>query len=469
MTATVTGGGPATGGAATGGVTATGGTATGGTATGGGTAARRAARRRRFSFPRASTTPGKVRLIRLGLVIACLAWGALAALMVGQHASAARDAASVSEPLSLDAQQMYQSLADADVTASTGYLYGRIQPFQGRQRYEHDIAVATADLKAVTAANRASGDSAVSGSLSTLSTELPVYTGYVEDGEIYNSLGYPAGASFIQVASEEMHLRLLPAARAVYAQENARLTAASAQATGLPLAVLTLAVGLAVGFFLYRSQRWLSRRTHRTLNVGLLLASVAGAVALVWLVVALASGRADLLQATGHGSRPAETLAQADIAALQARGDETLNLISRTGDADFQQDFRAAQGTFSALLATASQQSTASAADPIAAARRDASAWFTVNQRAQALDKVYDYGAETRLVIGPGPDTAGTLFGHLEDDLDAALRAGQAVFAGHAAAGADAFTGLEAGIVVLALVMVVGSVWGLSRRLAEYR
>ena len=37
------------------------------------------------------------------------------------------------------------------------------------------------------------------------------------------------------------------------------------------------------------------------------------------------------------------------------------------------------------------------------------------------------------------------------------------------AAGSDAFTGLEAGIVVLALVMVVGSVWGLSRRLAEYR
>ena len=35
--------------------------------------------RRRFAFPRASTTPGKVRLIRMGLVIACLGWGALAA------------------------------------------------------------------------------------------------------------------------------------------------------------------------------------------------------------------------------------------------------------------------------------------------------------------------------------------------------------------------------------------------------
>ena len=37
------------------------------------------------------------------------------------------------------------------------------------------------------------------------------------------------------------------------------------------------------------------------------------------------------------------------------------------------------------------------------------------------------------------------------------------------AAGSDAFTGLAAGIAVLALVMAVGSAWGLSRRLAEYR
>ena len=36
----------------------------------------------------------------------------------------------------------------------------------------------------------------------------------------------------------------------------------------------------------------------------------------------------------------------------------------------------------------------------IAAARRDASAWFGVNQQAQKLDKALDYGAETRLVIG---------------------------------------------------------------------
>jgi hypothetical protein len=115
------------------------------------------------------------------------------------------------------------------------------------------------------------------------------------------------------------------------------------------------------------------------------------------------------------------------------------------------------------------QQSSASAAGSIAAARQDANSWFAVNQQAQRLDKALDYGAETRLVIGSGPGTAGTLFGRLEADLDAAIHAGRATFAGSAAAGSDAFTGLEAGIVVLALIMATGSAWGLSRRLAEYR
>jgi hypothetical protein len=423
-------------------------------------------RRRRIGLPRASTTPGRLRLIQAALVAVCLAWGALAAFTVSQHASAADNVAGSSEPISLDAQQMYQSLADADVTISTAYLYGRTGPYADRQRYQHDIAVAAADLKAVTAA---SGASSIGASLSTLSAALPIYTGYVEDGEIYNSLGYPAGGSFIEVASEEMHLTLLPAARSVYTQENAQLTRASAQATGLPLTIIAIVAGLVTAFFLVRTQRWLSRNTHRTVNAGLFLTSMAILAALIWLVVALASGRSDLLQATGHGSTPAETLAQADIEALQARGDETLNLISRSGDADFQQDFRAAQARLDTLLPIAAAQSNAAGAKQVAAARSAATSWFAVNRQAQALDAVYAYGAETRLEIGSGPGTAGTYFSQLETDLGAAINTDQGVFAANASAGADAFTGLEAGVIVLALLMALGCAWGLSRRLAEYR
>jgi hypothetical protein len=437
--------------------------------------------RARGRATRASTTPGKLWLLRVGLVAACLAWGVLATLTVIQHATAAHDVSATDESLSLDAQQLYRSLADADVTVSTGYLYGRIEPYADRQRYQRDIATASADLKVATAAGANSG---VGASLSTLSAALPVYTGYVEDGEIYNSVGYPAGGSFIEVASEEMHLTLLPAARSVYAHDNAELEAASAQATGLPLAIVTLVAGLALLVLLLRAQRWLSRRTHRTLNAGLFLASLVTVAALIWLVVALAGGRSDLLEATQHGSSPAQTLAQADITALQARGDQTLNLISRTGDADFQQNFHAAQAALSADLNSADlnsadlnsadlnsagAQSAVGGTAPIASARRAATAWFAVNQRAQQLDAAHDYGAETQLEIGSGAGTAGTLFGQLESDLDSAIHADQAVFASNAAAGSDAFTGLEAGTVVAALVMAAGCGWGLTRRLAEYR
>ncbi len=422
--------------------------------------------RGRRRFLRASTTPGKLRLLLVGLVATCLAWGALAALTVSQHASAADAVVATDEPLSLDAQQIYQSLADADVTVSAGYLAGRTPPFEDRERYQHDMAVAAADLKAATAA---SGNSSIGASLAALTQGLPVYTGYVEDGEIYNSLGYPAGSSFIEVASEEMHLTLLPAAHSVYAQENAQLKAASAQATGLPLAVIAVAAALVLGFIFYRTQRWLSGRTHRTINTGLLLASAAGIAALVWLVVALASGRGDLVEAGTHGSGQAETLAQADITGLQARGDQLLNLVSRDGDADTLNLFAADQSSLDTLLADASTDSTAAAAREVAAARSDADAWFAVNQRAQALDKANSYGAETQLVIGQGPGTAATLFGKLSGDLDAAIASNQAVFTSNADAGQSAFTGLEVGVIVLALGMAVACAWGLSRRLAEYR
>jgi hypothetical protein len=49
------------------------------------------------------------------------------------------------------------------------------------------------------------------------------------------------------------------------------------------------------------------------------------------------------------------------------------------------------------------------------------------------------------------------------------IRTGQATLADSAAAGSGAFTGLEAGVAVLALIMAIGSARGLSRRLAEYR
>ena len=94
------------------------------------------------------TTPARLRLLLALLILLCLAWGALAALTADQHASAAADVVAVSEPLSLDAEQIYTSLSDADAIAASAFLAGGLEPAEARQRYQADIAQAAVRIEA---------------------------------------------------------------------------------------------------------------------------------------------------------------------------------------------------------------------------------------------------------------------------------------------------------------------------------
>jgi hypothetical protein len=408
------------------------------------------------------------------LILASLAWGAVGAWTVIQHASGAQDVVNTSEPLSLSAQQMYQSLSDADVTATTAFLNGRYPSLSSQQRYAADVVRAGNDLSRLTQAAAASNRQLFA-SLDAVSSGLPTYTSDVKAAQDQYSLGYLlTGGSFMQVATEEMHLTLLPAAQAIYAQENAGLRAASARATGLPWIVVVLVLAIAIAFVLFRAQRWLWRRTHRRVNYGLLTASLVLVVGVLWLVVAFALARSDLHQGVGHGSSPAETLAQASIDAQQIRGDEIVNLISRSGDAPFVQDFNSVRGKLGpgtgTLLSDAVASSPSGAGTLWAtAAARDVQSWYRVNEQAYALDKAANYPAETLLVTGNGASGSTAGFTRVETDLSNAIAADQVIFHGNATAGENAFSGLEAGIIVAAVLMALGCAWGLSVRLAEYR
>jgi hypothetical protein len=277
----------------------------------------------------------------------------------------------------------------------------------------------------------------------------------------------------MQVASEEMHLTLLPAARASYAQENAALTAASAQATGLPWIVVVLILAIALAFVLYRAQRWLSRRTHRVFNIGMLAATVALVVSAVWLLGSFVVARTDLQRAVGRGSVPAEALAQAAIDTQQARGYQVLNLISRSGDTTFVKDFQAVRARLGpgpgTLLAAAASSSSGAGAHWATAAGRDLRTWYTVIGQAYALDGKAQYTTETALVIGPSATASTAGFARVEADLSKGIGADDAVFHSNATAGRNAFTGLDVVIVLAAVLIAAGCAWGLSRRLAEYR
>ena len=432
-------------------------------------------RRRNRSRLGGGGTPSVLQLLLISLVAASLVWGVVAALTVAQHASAASEVVSTSEPLSLDAQQMYQSLADADVTAVTAFIAyppgGPTQePLGVRQRYLADIASAGADLAALRSAGGAANSGQLSRNLTAISAGLPLYTGFVQQARTWTEGGFPStGGSLMQDASEEMHLVLLPAANAIYTNENTALTGASAQATGLPLIIVTVVLAIVIGYVLLRSQRWLSRRTHRTINPGLLLASAAIVISTLWLIAAFSAARSDFGKGLGHGSTPAEELAQAGIAAQAGRGDQVLNLISRSGSSSFQQAFASEQAKIGPGNGTLLAAAVANSTGNVSPAEQDAKTWYTASARVFALDVAANYAAETQAVIGTGSGSSAADFARLEHDLRQAIASDQVVFQSNASSGSGAFGGLEVGVIIAALLMAAGSAWGLSRRLAEYR
>ncbi len=349
-------------------------------------------------------------------------------------------------------------------------MSGGLEPLALRTRYEADIRRAAQRLEAATAA--AGRSAATTSRLATLAAALPVYTGLVETARADNRLGLPLGAAYLREASGLVRATLLPAARDLYAQENAQLAAADRQATALPYAALALAIIASV--LLFGTQRWLARRTKRMLNPGLLIATVVMLAALIWFGSALAVARGHLIVARDDGSAPVEAMARADIAVLQAHADESLTLIDRSGDDSFERDFvslakRLGPGRGSLLTDAAFAAKASPGAASAAAAVRVASAWFTAHRRVRALDDGGSYAAAVRLALGNGPADSAVLFGRLDIDLTRAISADQASFRSAATAGQDALAGLEAGMVALGLLMAAGCTWGISRRLAEYR
>jgi hypothetical protein len=429
-----------------------------------------------------ATTPARLRLLLALLILLSLAWGVLAALTADQHASAAADVVAVSEPLSLDAEQIYTSLSDAGATAANAFLAGGLEPTKARQRYQADITQAAIRIEAASALvgssaartqlpghltkQASAAGTAVGDDLAILSGQLPAYTDEVGTARADNRLGLPLGAAYLREASGLLRGTLLPAASDIYTRESTLLTSASAQATGLPLIVVAAIAGLGLGYVLFRSSRWLSRHTHRVVNYGLLLVSLAGLVSLVWLVAAFVVGRGDLLHAQQQGSAPAQAFARAEVAALQAHADESLTLIDNGGDDSYQKkDYLAQQkllGPGPGTLLAAVQAAGGPGSDVAAQAR----AWYQAHAALRAKDNGGSHGAAVQSALN---GDAATSFARLSATLSQGINDHQAVFAASARSGRDAFTGLAVGMIVASLVMVGGCAWGLSRRLAEYR
>jgi hypothetical protein len=435
--------------------------------------------RRVFSLPgdavrnvrrSASSTPGKLFLVGVGLVVLALLTGVAGAISMQQKQDTIDSLLEHREPVAAASQQIYRSLSDADATAASAFLAGGTMPPALRDRYSLDIATAGANLAKASA--DVSGVAEAERQVDELAQQLPVYTGLVETARAYNRQGYPAGAAYLREASGLMRAKLLPAAQELYEIDSARLAEAQDDASSVPWFALGLAIVLLGALVV--AQLYLTRRTNRLLNVGLVVATGAVVVALIWGAAALLIESAKVSNGNEHGTGQTEVIVQARIAALKMRANETLTLVARGDGGEYEDEFQklAKQITGNGNLLAQAQGMAADQGtqDLLKAAQRNVADWLAAHEKIRDLDDGGSYQDAVSLATSPDAKTsAANMFNELDDNLQKALRAAREQFAQETSSASNAMTALTPGVGVLALVAAAGVTMGIRERLQEYR
>jgi tetrahydromethanopterin S-methyltransferase subunit G len=414
------------------------------------------------------TTPGVLIMFTAGLVAVSVLVGVLTAISVQSRAQALDNLSARSGPLADAAQDLYRALSDADATANSAFLSGGVEPAEMRTRYQDDIAQA-ANALAIAVAAREPADLADPNSpLAVLSSQLPAYTGIVEDARTNNRQGLPVGASYLREASNLMQAELLPAANELYRQQSEALADDQDQASSWPIAEVVLAIAALV--VLFYAQRFVRRHSRRRINVGLAVATGAMVVSLVWVLLATIGVMANVNASRENGSDQTRVLAEARINALSARGNETLTLVARGSGEEFDKNYDEVRKVLTGQLAGASAIATD---DRVRQSVRQAidqeNAWHEVHGEIRDADRQGDYPGAVGLALSTEPDGAATRFDALDNRLDHAIDLTTATFEEEVSQASGALTGTVIGVILLALVMAVGAVTGIWQRLKEYR
>jgi hypothetical protein len=420
----------------------------------------------------AASTPGRLFVIGVGLVVLALLTGVVGAVALQQKQQTTDNLVAHREPVAAASQQIYRSLSDADATAASAFLSGGTPPAALRDRYELDIATAGANLAEASA--DVGGVPAAEKQVNELAQQLPVYTGLVETARAYNRQGYPAGAAYLREASGLMRAKLLPAAQELYRIDFERLAAEQDEAGSLPWFTLALVVVLLGA--LVATQRYLMRRTNRLLNVGLVVATGAVLVALIWGSVALLIESTRVADGHEHGTSQVEVIVQARIVALKMRANETLTLVARGDGAEYEDEFKQLSGQLTGtgdknlLVRARGLAATPDTQDLIAAAQKNADDWLAAHKKVRELDDTGSYQEAVSLAISNDAKTsAATMFTRLDDNLMKALGDGRQKFVEETSGASKVMTGLVPGVAVLALVAAAGVTMGIRDRLQEYR
>lgn len=414
-------------------------------------------------------TPGRLVLATVALVVLGLATGVTGVVGVRQRAGLVDGAVAQSGELTVAAQRLYRALSDADATAASAFLTGGVEPVALRERYQADVADAAAALAIVSSGG--AGDGAGASAVARIAAQLPVYTGLVETARVYNRQGVPVGGAYLREASGVMRERLLPAAQELYKAVSDELDEARGDAGAFPW--FAVALGLLTIAALVVVQRYLTSRTNRVFNVGLVAATVAAVAVLLWLGVSALVTAGRLEASHDRGSEEVSRLADARIAALQARADESLTLVARGNGASFEKDYVTMMDRLAGPDRAGGLLAPGDADGPtrefLAAALTEAKSWDSTHGKVRQLDNDGQYDQAVSTSVGTEDTSTATIANRLDENLSKAIDHNSEVFREEVRGAGGSLNGADIGVGLLAALLVFGTAAGIQRRLAEYR
>jgi hypothetical protein len=415
-----------------------------------------------------SRTARRLALAMAFLIVLGLAAGVAGVSSVQDRAAQVDQVITRGGPLVVAAQDLYRSLSDADATAASAFLTDGPEPVELRERYQADIANASAAL-ATASSGITEGQAAEA--VAVLSIQLPVYTGLVETARAYNRQGLPVGGAYLREASGVMRDALLPAAERLFEAVSGELDEARDGAGRFPWFALLLGVVLLVSLIVIQNR--LTRRTNRVLNIGLVVASAAALAAVLWLTLSWWSASGHLDDSRRDGSAQVALLSGARIAALQARSDEAHTLVARGGGGTYEEHYQEVMTRLvgeGGLLDDATREATDERAESAgAAAMAAALQWQDIHAEVRRLDETGDYPAAVALAIGSDDQSAGSAFASLDEALGDGIGYGNERFVVSAQRADNALDGVGLGVGLLTALLLVGIVVGIQQRLGEYR
>lgn len=407
------------------------------------------------------TSPGRLSAVALILIVAILASGVSMWQSTSNRQKQLTHISQLSEPMANSSQNLYAALTIADASATTAFSRGTLSSNQDLDNQFDDV-IAKASMSATRAATGISnvGDPAMQ-DIATVQRLLPVYTGMVETARANARQGNPVSIAYLASASNLMQAQILPAAKSLY--ESTSTTNSSQQrALSLPPWIPMSGIAAAI-LMLLLTQWWLTRRTGRLLNVGLLGSTVLMSIALLGVVIATTAPWQDSA-VFGNTHSNVESLNEIRIDAQQLRADETLGLVRRQ-PADAQNFSQSIEDLLEKLNNTANLEHS----DDIDAAIRAVYNWEAGHNLMMEHLNTGDYAGAVRVATDVNnSSSAATAFNELDDSLRSSIAQSRQAAREQIDDARSATAAIALITIMLTVLAAILVVVGFRHRLMEY-